>query len=186
MASTAWTFPGTVDGSAPSHTNVWGTPDNIKADNTLYATWTSGKISSTAPGDAAQLQTYNYGFSIPADATITGIELQMQGKIAPGGSSTNPNQYTYLTDYGTTTVVGTSKDDLWTLITLTDTIYTYGSSSDLWGATLTPAIVNATNFGAVWELYDPVNVPSVEHDYMKMKVHYSEASQPPIIMMIGA
>ena len=57
----------------------------------------------------------------------------------------------------------------------TKAVYTYGSTSDVWGATLTPAIVKNANFGVrLWF----ATSHDVRIDYVTIAVEYATAIQP--------
>lgn len=82
------------------------------------------------------------GFTIPTDATILGVTATF-GVNSQGPTTGTVNEialwYSGLQE-------GTAKSPA-TPITTTITRNTYGSAGDLWGAALTPAIVNSPTFG---------------------------------------
>ena len=185
MASTGLQFPTVVDGTWAGG-NDWGTPDNVKLDDDLTAAWTGAKFPNTpAPGEGPELKTSGYGFAVPLDATITGIELKIKGRT----DANRIGELVYLTV--ASNIHGNFLVDDWTDMSETATLnyHTYGSSADLWGATLTPAIVNNANFGWTFMIFDALAPLTSRIDIMQMNVHYTEAAvggAPPIIMMIGA
>lgn len=81
----------------------------------------------------------NFGFAIPASATITGIKVYYAGDFLGPTASDTLVQLTH-----NNLLIGSNQ--------AMDSAYanlprTYGDSLNLWGATLTPAIVNDTTFG---------------------------------------
>ena len=140
VGTTALNSPGTMASDGAVGDTAWANPDNAKVSNDTYATCTT-----TAPlGDVPEyLKATNFSFSVPTGATITGVELQIERK-------TDYNDE--VRDYDVRLVVGGSivgtnqSSQAW--IT-TERIDTVGGSSNLWGTTLTPAQVNANDFGVV-------------------------------------
>lgn len=117
----------------------WTNPGNAAASDNSYAT----KICSTSGSSSNTLQATNFGFSIPSGATINGITVEIERK-SNRGSPTLVDASVKLIKGGT--VSGTDKASASTWPTA-DAYATYGSSSDLWGLTLTDSDVNASNFG---------------------------------------
>jgi len=148
-------------------TRPWATTGNAISSNNSYATVSvDGQTSNW-------LRCLNYGFTIPAGATIVGIELRVERRsssTANGGSddagvrlvkggAIQPTDYQTNTDY-----------------TTTDTVATYGSPSDLWGNTWTPAEINAANFGAVFAATKPSGAGAahtIRVDHMSITVYYT-------------
>jgi len=75
--------------------------------------------------------------SVPTDATITGVEVDVKAYGTYIGISVD-SLYVQLSSNGV--AVGNLKS---TVLTPSPTIYPFGSSSDAWGITLTPAVVNS-------------------------------------------
>jgi hypothetical protein len=85
----------------------------------------------------------NFGFSIPLDATVNGVEMKIDAymSIDPAGNGVRM----YLIKNGGSTVSNKKIVSL----TNSETTYNLGSDSDLWGLSLTPSSVNANGFGAM-------------------------------------
>src|SRR5687767_8406775 len=66
-------YPGAASGSG------WGTPANIGADDTSYATYTIASSGTSTPINAS-----NYGFSIPSGSTIDGITVVISRASSAG------------------------------------------------------------------------------------------------------
>lgn len=120
----------------------WANPTNIQgAPNLSYATVTlTAAANSIAFSDS--LLASNYGFAIPATSIILGIQVTVTGL-----QSSSFNQALFGVQLLYTGVpIGASKINR-QLPTSAGTLV-FGSSSDTWGATLTPNIVNDSSFGA--------------------------------------
>lgn len=83
-----------------------------------------------------------YGFTVPTTATILGVTVS--AFLVSQASTTGTLSQVALFYEGAPT--GTIKTPA-TPFTVSDTEQTYGTATDTWGATLTPAIVNDPSFG---------------------------------------
>lgn len=163
---------GSNDNSAGS--NVWFTvPLNtyaarIQSSNNAYAfALVDGSTSN-------YLVANDFGFSIPSNAVITGITATVEK-----GSSLNFNGGTrdavvQLTKAGVNT--GDNKANLVSSYpVLSDTVSTYGSPTDLWGTTWTPAEINDAQFGLAFAVSKP-NAAGLPHlarvDHIDVRVSY--------------
>lgn len=88
----------------------------------------------------------NFGLNIPVTATINGIKLEIERSFTPPLNNGIRDYAIRLLKAGA--VYGSNPVAGWTMWDRDRTFYTYGSETDLWGGTWTPAEVNATNFGA--------------------------------------
>jgi len=107
-----------------------------------------------------------FGFSIPSSATINGIVMDHEG--CRTGSTGTMN--TQLTKDGTN-VVGSSK--ALTFNVCPDNTQSGGSSSDLWGTTLTATEVNASTFGTRFSVNG--SKTTVTLDNVAVTVYYTVA-----------
>ena len=114
----------------------------------------------------SDLYFYNFGFNIPSNATILGVTVSTLN-IAQGPTAGVVSQVSLWNSgqYGTIKTPNTP----FTTGLVTET---YGSSTDLWGAPLTPAIVNASTFGFAVA----VSVPDTQRVFVgqpfQMTVYY--------------
>jgi hypothetical protein len=157
VASTGNIFAGTGENLAGIGATAWTNPGNIVSDNATDAT-NNGSSSN-------YLVARNYGFSVPGAATIAGITVRIElSEHSPGSETLNArlqDENGALIGSGkTASVTGTTK-----------TVYTYGSTSDLWGATLTPAIVNDVDFGVRFWF---TTSHDIRVDYVTLAVEYTE------------
>jgi len=157
MASTGNVFP-TVGASVDrAGSTAWTSPGNVVSDNATDAT-------AVVPTD--YLVTSSYGFSIPTDATIIGVTVRVEASESGTGSS---NYVPQLISNTTPTLIGSAKGAV-TVNGTTKVISTNGGAADLWGATLTPAIVNAAGFGvAIWST-DTTNTLAI--DFVTIAIEY--------------
>lgn len=118
-------------GSQVVNSSVWDL--NGSQYRSLFNPGTSG---------LAALVAENFGFSIPANATILGI-IASFSVLAQGATTSTVNEVALWysgAQEGTAKTPGTP-------ITTSAVTTAYGSAADLWGAALTPAIVNSPTFG---------------------------------------
>lgn len=110
------------------------------------------EIMLSSSAFSKDLQTTNYGFNIPAGATILGIEARIQYNT----SFTSPTGLidTLVSLLKGGVVSGISKHNLTPVYHASVvTQVLLGSSTDLWGTTWTPADINASNFGFNFKLF---------------------------------
>lgn len=159
--STGNTFPGTGENNAGIGATAWTSPGNILADDNTTATCNAGASSQ-------YLIARNFGFSIPAGATITGVTVRIAGTESSAGTEIVNAQL----QNESGTLIGSSKQQ--TFSGTTEAIYTYGSSSDVWGATLTSTIVNDADFGVrFW--YTTAHNTTV--DYVTIAIEYTTGTK---------
>lgn len=174
MASTAWTFPGTTSSVSNKFSSTFLNSDNVKLDDAVVSNASMAKVDENPPVDipeqGPELITTNYGFTIPYDSYITGIEIKIEGHTGAGSGTVG--ELAYLAD---STYIGTYKDNEWGIPVATPGTHIYGSPTDLWGLRLTPTLVNSTNFGWIFMAYEETNAMNVSIDYMQMKIHYLPA-----------
>lgn len=152
------TFPTTT----PSSSSVTN-PNNVFAQDGAYANFTS--VNSTEINGG-------YGFSIPSNATITGIIVTAWVKYT--GSGINHDFNVQLsTNNGST--FGAQRNIPSGSITQSAQQFTLGSSTDLWGMILTPALINSSNFVSEMSL-GSLSVTSVDVDSIQISVCYNTSN----------
>jgi len=113
-----------------------------------------------------------YNFTIPASATITGIELQVKKKASADNSIID--RLIQLMNDDTLVGVSRAAFDYWTTA---DSVYYYGSSTDLWGYNWTPAMINSIYFGAWLKAENKVSTIDTAYiDWVGIKVYYTIAT----------
>lgn len=155
--STGNVFPVTGENNAGIGATAWTTPANIVSDNNVTA-------SCSAAASSQYLVARNFGFTIPQNAKIIGITV----RIAAAESSTGAETLNIRLQDESGTLFGTAKTQ--SINGTGETIYTLGSSTDLWGATLTNTIINDADFGVRFWYTTSHNMTV---DYVTMSVDYS-------------
>jgi hypothetical protein len=157
MSSTGNVFP-TAGASVSRAATAWTASGEIVSDNTTDATCSSGASGSD------YLVASAFGFSIPSDATILGITVRIEASEHTAGTESLNAQ---LQD-GSAALIGSSSAQA--INGTAKSVYTYGGTTDVWGATLTPAIVNDPDFGVrMWF----TTTHDVRIDYVTIAVEYS-------------
>jgi Tfp pilus assembly protein PilX len=143
---------------------AWSNPTFVTANDANRAT-----VAPPVSGGLSQnLDITNFGFSIPAYSTIDGITVQVD-KFANGTSVTDYDVYLIK---GGVSGAGDDKSSGSSWGT-TEATSTYGSSSDLWNLSWTPADVNATNFGVRIKVRNgSSSARTASIDYVRITVDY--------------
>lgn len=161
-------------------TAAWSLPsgDDILASDNAYARVSAEFESLTS----YYLTATNYGFSIPAGATIDGIVATIE-KIYTGGGLEVPEVYAIdnavkLIIGGT--VTGDNKaNNVSTDWGLDEAVISYGGAADTWGTTPTAEQINASTFGIALavDLVDNYGLTAeAQVDHIALTVHYTEAA----------
>jgi hypothetical protein len=148
-------------------TVAWQNPGEIVTPGSPYATatLTQGSLYSN------YLQGTQYGFNIPGDTTITGIEVRVNRRIDDHNANILDNQIR-LVKAGV--IVGENRANalVWPIAF---TLATYGGPTDLWGTDWTPAEINSPDFGVVLAAYrsnSGGNLRQAVVDSMQITVYY--------------
>lgn len=168
MADTGWVICGTGYDTNIVPKRVFNNPTNIQVDDTSYAT-----SDADASGSTEYIGAYNWGLSVPAGATIDGIEVRINAKRSGVAGSFANMKIGYYAYTGTTKNPGTS-------LTLSDADYDFGAADDLWGHTGANELnADAVNHNSQFyfqanftrDFYEIISI-----DYIKIKVHYTPAA----------
>lgn len=174
MASEGPLFPGTVTTEVgPSGDDDWVSPGNISANDGAFASITAASFD--AGDDSFRLKAQNFGFTIPAGATIDGIVVEIERGNAAGAASDNEVR---LYD-STGTLVGDNKAAAgdWPAA---GTIATYGGSTDTWNAALDEVDINDADFGVAFIANADAANTDITVDFIRVTVHYTApATLPP-------
>jgi hypothetical protein len=159
---------GTAVNATGVGTVAWGTPGNITATGTPYAT-----MSVAANATTNYLRATNYGFTIPANATIQGISVSINKSSSGTASPFLRDNVVSLVKAGT--IQTTNK-----ALTGTNWLNTglavvnYGGTTDLWSTTWTPTEINDVNFGVVLSATNTSTFNrTATVDYIRITVSYS-------------
>lgn len=145
---------------------AWTNDGNLMAADGAFATY-----AITASGGAPYIKAEGFGFAIPTGATIVGIQVDVIGKASATGSISMSPAQSKLIKAGTATGTAQSNATTWTTSSAT---YSLGSTSSLWGATLAPSDVNASNFGVNVAVFNTAgSTVTASIDYIQMTVTYT-------------
>jgi hypothetical protein len=143
-------FEQSVNGGA-----TWSSPQNVVSSVLTATVGLGGGDGSTSRA----LEAVGEGFSIPSDATISGMQVNFRAGSTQGSTTLGVSLFNSLSILGT--VVNSS------IPVSSLSPYTAGSSSYLWGTTLTPSILNNASFGVSLtatysgSLFNAINVNSL-------------------------
>lgn len=147
---------------------------NVTVSDNVYAT---AVHCDCCDQNTQCLTVSDFGFTIPSGAVIDGIVLEVEKKRTAGGSSgiVEDNGLQIMKDG---VLTGPNKSQYGIDWPLTDTYVTYGSSTDLWGTTWTPADINASNFGVSLASISYVCGATITTriDHVRITVYYSTAT----------
>lgn len=153
---------------ASAGTVAWVSPGNAGVSDNAYAT-----VTLPNPNDSSHyLKATNFGFAVPASASITGVKVEFE-KSSPAGVPII-DSLIKLVKGG---VIGGNGKVISLNWPTTDTYSAYGHSADLWGLSLTPADVNASNFGVVIQARNNgTGSVTGQIDHVRITVYYSYTS----------
>jgi len=146
-------------------------PANVYVNDSVFATdLNSGSGTSTSYTSTQKDRHlfYNYGFNIPAGATINGIEARLDARIDRANGTRNIYvQFSW--DGGTswTTALSTAS------LTTSEVTYTLGGATNTWGRTWNASDFSNTNFRV--RVIDVANNTSRDFylDYLAINVTYT-------------
>jgi len=174
-------FPSAAQNGAESGAVAWTNPGNIKVEDGVNAT-AAVNTTISQHGSSKSLFASNFGFAIPAGATITGIKVEWK----QAGTGGNSIQDASVKLNQAATAVGTdhSSGTFWPSAL---TWRSYGGAADLWGLTLAPADVNDSGFGAQIRVTEGIGdgagyVASV--DAVRMSIYYSTGPAVPVMAWV--
>jgi hypothetical protein len=151
-------------------THNWGTPTNIQT----AALGDASITSSAGPWVFPYLRGSDFGFTIPASATILGIEAAIYYTSNAGSAYTEDEvRLAWGASAASLSTTNKASGGLPTV----PAEATYGGAADLWGelsSTLTPAVINSSDFGLVLKVARASGAFSrtIAVDYFRLKVTY--------------
>lgn len=154
----------TASGNGGAGFQPWVNPHNVFAADGVLATCVIGSGVSSK-----ELFVTGFGFAIPSNATISGISVAVLCKATATDLS---DQRVFLLKNSLQVGSNHANGNGWTA-GLTN--QNYGSTSDLWGTTWTPADVNAAGFGVSVEAFNNSLASSrtASIDYVSITISYS-------------
>lgn len=168
MSSAGPNFPLTATGTTNvigGGTRVWTNPGNIGANDGNLAT----AVFPAGAATSEDLIGSNFNFSIPSTAIIDGILLEINYQDITGAGTVS-ERVIQLLKGGTLTGVNRSTS---ATIPPAATTVSFGGSSDLWGATWTPADINGTGFSAVFIAISPGGaIDAIGVDFFRITIFF--------------
>lgn len=151
----------TANGSGIS--GQWANPANIFADDGSNAT----ASFLAPPATTFDLNGKTFGFDIPNNAIIDGIVAQIEVPSSARWSASGSTVRLQKAGVNVGDNKATSGSTL-------NNVHTYGSETDLWGTTWTPAEINASNFGLVFAAAytSSGNDFNIAIDYFRITVYW--------------
>jgi hypothetical protein len=140
---------------------AWTSPGNITADDGVRASVALGSSLVASHW----LTATNFGFAVAG--VILGVTVEVERSST---SSTTDNSLKLIKGG---VIGGTDHADGVTVYPAVDTIKSYGGPADLWGLALTPADVNASNFGVALQVIDVSTGSTARVDFVRMTVEYA-------------
>lgn len=159
--------------SATASGSGWVNVTNTIASDNSYTT-----VTQSSGGNSNYLYLSNFGFSVPAGSTIVGVESKVERSYTATGTRTISGARISL--QSNSTLIGSNQSITYPLTT--DATLTTGGSTNMWGATtttLTPAIVNNSNFGVrlrITASNSGSGSVTARIDYVTLKIYYTPAS----------
>lgn len=174
MPSQGPRYPSTAanlsNAGSSENTDAWVNPGNVGADDGSEAQITAATFDS--PDISQILVASNFGFTIPSDATIDGIVVEIDRRDFAGAASDNRVQLAKGTAFAN--LVGNNKADTALDWPSTSTVKSYGTgTTDLWGTTWTPAEINASSFAVFLSAQADAANTDVGVDFIRVTVHYT-------------
>jgi hypothetical protein len=156
-----------TSGSGPN--SPWNATSNVRFEDGSYA---SSLLQPS--GTTNVLYATNFGFAVPAAATIDGVLVRKRNMDVGGGLQMDAF---YLVN-GIGTPIGDDKCvNMFAGCTGLSGAFTdefWGSPSELWGAALSPAIVNAAGFGVGIQYVNPnAGTGEIRVETFEIRVHYT-------------
>ena len=151
----------------------WLNTDNVKISDNNYSTVSFNNTDGTTL-TSNYLVSSNFGFSIPTEAIINGIKIEIEANIS--------------SDYWVLDYIRIIKNDIIgsnnktsPTISISDSYVSIGGEYDLWGETWTASDINNTSFGvAVATFLDSIGYYTVSIDNIRITVYYSELGSPSV------
>lgn len=144
-------------------TVAWSNPGNVTASDDSRAT-----VVLLLNEESHYLKAVNFGFSIPSNAVIKGIGVEVEASALTLGAD--------ITDIAVRIVknnsIGTTDRTSTVAWSTSDTYRRYGGAADLWGDTWTAADINIVNFGFAIAV-KAAAADSARIDHIRLTVYYA-------------
>lgn len=170
MTTAGPNYAGTIASDSAVGSIAWSNISNMGAADTNYAT--------VAPGSSGTYTSYyakltNFGFSLPSNATIDGITVEINRRCDQNGVRYTLDAHVKLIKAGT--IGATNKADTTNKWPTTLTVKSYGGSADLWSDTWTYSDINNSGFGVAFScaVNRAAQSATAYVDYVRVTVTYT-------------
>ena len=168
-------FPSSSD-DVGTGAGAWANTTRLLLNDNSYTT-----VSLSGTNTSWYIYGVNYqGFNIPATAVIDGIIVTI-GRLSSGSSGNSIKDVNVRMIKSGAIDLNANRANA-TRWGFTETAQTYGSATDLWGTTWTPAQINAADFGAALSVQAEGTTRTASVDYISITVHYT---LPPTISSLS-
>lgn len=169
MASEGPNSPSTLSENTSIGSRSWTDEANAASSNNSYA-YADGVKTTVS---SYYLTATGFGFALPSGATVDGIVAEIERYRDPGGffGGVIDNSVRIIKG-GTIGSTGKASGTSWPT---SDTVASYGSSSDLWGETWSYSDINASDFGLALSIKGTSTTGGIGYvDHIKITVYYTE------------
>ena len=178
---TGYRSPGTIINDDVIGNRPWMDYNKAKVSDNDYAR----RAGLAAGGTSWILKATNFGFSVPSGATIDGIKVEIERK-ALGYPGVWDNIVRLVDESGNYVGNNKAKSAAWSK---TESYISYGSSTNLWGETWTPANINDADFGVgLSVILDPADggdPHTANVDHIRIKVYYTVPGPSNLYINVG-
>lgn len=126
-------------------TTAWSGATGVYTSDNAFA---SSALSANAT--TQYLLSVGYGFTLPASATITGIQVEVERSASPGLAAIVDNAVYLVKAPAAIQTAGANLANTGTGWSNTETTVVYGGPTELWGNTWTVADINSAGFGVAF------------------------------------
>lgn len=156
---------------------AWANPGNAAASDNSRAT---AELKSGS-GQSHLLKATNFGFSIPAGATINGIVVDLERSRT--GTLNCQDLRVSLYRAGVLQAANRASTALWGTA---DTTESHGGAADLWSASWTPSDINNSGFGAGAQAVRNSGTGNAQIDFISITVTYTGGGgQQVMVRVVG-
>jgi MBG domain (YGX type)/Bacterial Ig-like domain (group 3) len=159
----------------------WLNPDQVTQPGDPYASVMLYQFHT----ESNYLQGTQYGFNIPTDMVITGIEVTINRMSSAHSPSIHDNVVS-LVKNGSVVGINYASDARWPTVM---TVATYGGPGDMWDTNWTPADINSPGFGVALATYRDNNGSTDRYafvDSLQVTVYYAYATTSGVVCGDGS
>jgi MSHA biogenesis protein MshQ len=179
-ADTQTADPSTCTGSGTG--SAWSNAARAVGSDNSYAT---ASVDGTT---TAYLACTGYGFSIPTDATINGVTVNVERKSSSTSNGGSLDAAMQLVKAGLIVATATNDRATSTIYGTTDAIEAHGGNTDLWSTALAPSDINNVTFGAALKATKPSSsggAQTISIDNISILINYTTLPKVVSITLVG-